>query len=440
LKYLDDFDIAQEQLYGYNYVPMIDPPFRWHNWVVDSDEIDPRTDDELLAFVNRSLIPYLRRLSGEHNREMDTITSTIFRNITNHQQSGAILRDVASKLSTINFNAADNINALATIYETLLKEMFVMPERMRTTNEFYTLLPIVRFIIGRLKPQSGERIMDPACGTGGFLTEAYASMVGQVNTTEQQQQLFDSLTGIEIQPTAYLFAIMNMLLHGIKSPVIAERNALTVNINQIASNDERVHVIATHLPSGREKDDSIISNVPVSTHDTVLLFMQHIIALLKRPGGRGGVVLPINFLSEHDVTTMTIKEKLLKQFNLHTIVYLPSGISTPYPGIPSSVLFFEAGEDLYPGKDIYPSDTLFPSGAAANTSEVWFYEIPPPEGHKNYTRRRQVQDGDFETCLAWWDHRVENEHAWKVTIDEIIARDYDLDFTNPSGNEKEKNT
>ncbi|GCF09606.1 class I SAM-dependent DNA methyltransferase [Dictyobacter arantiisoli] len=418
LKSLDDFEIAQDEMYGDDYTPIIAEPYRWRDWAACDNLSDRKTGDELLAFVNNDLTNYLKALGGESNRDIRTIVGTIFQGTYNRLRSGYLLRDVVNKLSTINFNSSDDIHAISLFYETMLKEM---RDSAGDSGEFYTPRPVVRFIVDRLNPQLGERIMDPACGTAGFLIEAYTKMREQVKTTEHQQTLFDALIGIEKKPMSYLLAIMNLLLHGIENPNIRERNALAVNVNQIPDN-ELVDVIATNPPFGGEEEDGIIKNFPAGmrTHETALLFFQYIMALLKRPGGRAGVVLPNGFLFGNGIAS-TVKARLLKQFNLHTIVRLPVGTFAPYTSIPTNILFFDACEE---------SSELDPKPC---TQEVWYYEIPLPEGRKSYSKTKPMQNEDFQGCIDWWEKRVENEHAWKVNVEELIANGYNLDMKNPNG-------
>jgi type I restriction enzyme M protein len=425
LKNLDDFEMTQEETYGDKYIPIIEKPYRWRDWAKGKNMTVRRTGDELLNFVNNDLTNYLKKLSGENNRDTRTIVGTIFQDNYNHLSSGYTLREIVNKMNNINFSSSDDIQSIVLIYETMLKEM---RGSAGDSGEFYTPRPIIRFIIDRLNPQLGESIMDPACGTAGFLVEAYTRMNKQVSTTEQRQLLFDSLIGIEKQSVPYLLAIMNMLLHGIDAPNIVKRNALTVNINQMP-NDERVNVIATNLPFGGGEDDDIIKNFPPDrrTHETALLFLQYIMTLLKRPDGRCGVVLPNGFLFGRGIAT-SIKEDLLQHFNVHTIIRLPNGVFSPYTGIPTNILFFEAVDDLYLRNNLYPSSS------SISTQEIWYYEIPLPEGRKSYTKTRSIQDEDFQACLNWWDNRVENASAWKVSIEKIIANRYNLDIKNPHTN------
>jgi len=419
LKNLDDFEASQEELLGEEYVPIIAEKYRWRDWVVTESLTGRRKGDELLKFVNDDLIPYLGRLSGTDNRDIRTIIGTIFRGTYNRLRSGYILREVVDKLSAINFNSSDDIHAVSLFYETMLKEM---RDSAGDAGEFYTPRPVVRFIIDRLQPKLGESILDPACGTAGFLVEAYNRLEEKVQTPEQRKQLHDNLRGIEKKSMSYLLGIMNMLLHGIEAPNLQERNTLTsVNLRNIQDKD-RVDIIATNPPFGGEEERGILNNFPegMRTAETALLFFQYIMEHLKRPNGRCGVVLPNGFLFGNGVAGI-VKKKLLTQFNLHTIVRLPVGTFAPYTSIPTNILFFEACE----------ASTDFDMKSCTN--EVWYYEIPLPEGRNSYSKTKPMQFEEFQPCIDWWDNRVENEHAWKVPVEELLANDCNLDRKNPSG-------
>lgn len=419
LKNLDDFEETQEELLGDDYLPIIEKNYRWRDWVVAESLTHRRKGEELLRFVNDDLIPYLGSLSGEDNRDIRTIIGTIFRGTYNRIRSGYILREVVDKLNSINFNSSDDIHAISLFYETMLKEM---RDSAGDAGEFYTPRPVVRFIIDRLQPRLGESILDPACGTAGFLVEAYSRLEEQVNTPDQRRQLQDNLRGIEKKSMSYLLGIMNMLLHGIAAPNIQERNTLaSVNLRNVPDS-ERVDIIATNPPFGGEEERGVINNFPdgMRTAETALLFFQYIMEHLKRPGGRCGVVLPNGFLFGNGVASI-VKKKLLTQFNLHTIVRLPVGTFAPYTSIPTNLLFFEA----------CAASTDFEEKPC--TREVWYYEIPLPEGRKSYSKTKPMQYEDFQACLDWWDNRVEDAHAWKVPVEELLANDCNLDRKNPNG-------
>jgi type I restriction enzyme M protein len=418
LKNLDDFEQVQEVILGDEYEPILEAPYRWRDWVVAESVTKRKKGDELLEFVNGELFPYLQQLPSASEKDLRAIISTIFRGTTNRVRSGYILREVVDKLESINFNSSDDIHAVSLFYETMLKEM---RDAAGDSGEFYTPRPVVRFIIDRLKPRLGERLLDPACGTGGFLVEAYEHLKDQVETADQLRQLHENLMGIEKKPMPYLLAVMNLLLHGIATPNLREQNALAENIGYISA-ESRVDLIATNPPFGGEEEKSILDNFPVGlrTAETALLFFQYVMAMLKRPGGRCGIVLPNGFLFGNGVAA-TIKKKLLTEFNLHTIVRLPNGTFAPYTGIPTNILFFDA---------CAPSDDL---DAQPCTREVWYYEVPLPEGRSSYSKTKPMQYEDLAGCLAWWDApaRVENEHAWRVPVEELFASDCNLDRKNP---------
>jgi type I restriction enzyme M protein len=419
LKNLDDFEQAQQEVMGKDYQPIIEEEYRWRDWVVGDFPPHHRKGDELLKFVNDDLIPYLSRLNGSDARDIRSITGTIFRNTTNPIRSGYILRGVVDKLATINFNSSDDIHSVSLFYETMLKEM---RDSAGDAGEFYTPRPVVRFIIDRLQPKLGESLLDPACGTGGFLVETFGRLASKVRTAEQRRQVQNHLIGIEKKPIPYSLAIMNMLLHGIEAPNIIQENALTIDILQ-SQDEDHIDIIATTPPfvSSDEEPDAIYP-LPEGEHrhatPAPLLFMHYIMQTLRRPGGRCGVVVPNGFLFWDEVA-ITIRRRLLTRFHLHTIVRLPAGVFSPYTSIPSNILFFEAGH-----KQFY-------SESEPCTKEAWFYEIPAPPGRRSYSKTRPIQYEAFQPCIDWWDNRVENEHAWKVPIEQIFANDCNLDYHNP---------
>lgn len=417
LKSFNDSEEAYQEMLGDSYIPVIEEPYRWCDWADVEDKAERKTGDELLEFVNLQLIPYLARLSGPNERDLRTIVGTIFQGTTNRIRSGYILRSVVDKLNGINFNLSDDAHAVSHFYETMLKEM---RDSAGDSGEFYTPRPVVRFIINRLAPKLGEHIMDPACGTAGFLVETYEQLKGEVRTPDQRRNLEEALVGIEKKPMPYLLGVMNMRLHGIETPNLSERNALAVNVRQIRE-AERVDVIATNPPFGGAEEQGVLNNFPdgYRTAETALLFFQYVMAMLKRPGGRCGVVLPNGFLFGNGVAAV-VKKQLLTRFNLHTIVRLPNGVFAPYTGISTNLLFFEA------------CDLNALEGDKICTKEVWYYELPLPEGRSSYSKTKPLQYEELADCIAWWDNRIENGHAWKVSVEELLANDCNLDVKNPN--------
>jgi len=328
----------------------------------------------------------------------------------------------------IHFQSKDEIFTLAHLYESMLKEM---RDAAGDSGEFYTPRPVVKLIVDRVKPRLGETVLDPACGTGGFLVEAYEYLKPLAKNSKDQIKLqSETLFGIEKKPLPYLLGTMNLLLHGLENPNIRRDNALKNPLNEIGEKD-RFDVIVTNPPFGGEEEAGIQLNFPESLRasETALLFMQYIMRSLKH-SGRCGVVVPNGFLFGDGVSAR-IKEQLLQNFDLHTIVRLPNGVFAPYTSIPTNLLFF---------------DRPFGTAQGSATTDIWFYEQTLPEGVKNYTKTRPMQFEEFAPLIEWWDSvdpstglRASNEHAWKVRADDVLKYDenknllsVNLDIKNPN--------
>jgi len=413
LKCYDDLEIVREQdaiATRQNYKPIIPQPYRWRDWA--SNENEGATGEDLIKFVNDGLLPVLRGLTGSDERLK---VAEVFKETYNRMLSGYLLRDVVNLVDNIHFQSRDEIFTLSHLYESMLKEM---RDAAGDSGEFYTPRPVTKLIINRVQPKLGERVLDPAGGTQGFLVEAYEYLKPQVRNAKDQAILQnETLFGIEKKPLPYLLGMMNMLLHGIENPNIRRDNALKNPLNEIGEKD-RYHVIATNPPFGGEEEAGIQLNFPESLRasETALLFMQFIMRSLKQ-GGRCGVVVPNGFLFGDGVSAR-IKEQLLRNFDLHTIVRLPNGVFSPYTSIPTNLLFF---------------------ARTGPTTDIWFYEHTLPEGQKNYTKTRPMQFEEFAPLIEWWDAREENEHAWKVSVDDVLKYaenknllSVNLDIKNPS--------
>jgi type I restriction enzyme M protein len=407
LLFLKAFDGLEEnrEVTDPEFKPAIEAPFRWRDWAADPHG---RTGDSLINFVNGDLIPYLRGLTGTHSHDPRDVLASVFKETNNRMLSGYLLRDVVNKVNEINFASADDIHTMAHLYESMLREM---RDAAGDSGEFYTPRPVIRFIVQQVDPKLGEIVLDPACGTGGFLVETLEHLAPKVQTTEQRRMLHENLRGVEKKPLPYLLGMMNLVLHGVGQPNIIRDNALSRPITQI-SKSERVDVILTNPPFGGEEEKTIQSNFPADkqTAETAWLFLQLVIRQLK-DGGRCGIVAP-NGLLFGDGVGARIKQQLLTECNLHTIVRLPDGAFAPYTDIPSNLLFFEK---------------------TGRTKEVWFYELPTPEGRKKYSKTKPLRFEEFADCQAWWDERTENAHAWRVPIAEIESNGFNLDLRNPNG-------
>ena len=429
LKFLDDLEQLREHeatMKAKKFRPAIQPPYRWRDWAAREDGI---TGNELIAFINNEeairpdgtkgagLFAYLRSLQGANGGDRRDVIATVFKGVTNRMLSGYLLRDIINKINGVHFNSSDEIHTLSHLYESMLKEM---RDSAGDSGEFYTPRPVVRFMVEVIAPRLGETVLDPACGTGGFLVEAYNHLEKQCKTVEDRQTLqTKSIIGGEAKPLPYLLAQMNLLLHGLESPQIDPLNSLRFPLREIGDKD-RVDIILTNPPFGGEEERGILGNSPddKQTAETALLFLQLIMRKLKRQPkpGRAGVVVPNGTLFGDGVCAR-IKEELLKEFNLHTIVRLPNGVFAPYTSIPTNLLFFDR---------------------SGPTKEIWYYGLPLPEGRKQYTKTQPLQYEEFADCLAWWKHRKESGRAWKVSGEKILKYDEsgilvsaNLDIKNP---------
>jgi type I restriction enzyme M protein len=407
LLFLKAFDGLEEsrEVTEEKFRPAIEAPYRWRDWAADPNG---RTGDALLTFVTANLLPYLRDLSGTGVHDPRDVLAAVFKETHNRMLSGYLLRDVVNKVNEINFASSDDIHTMAHLYESMLREM---RDAAGDSGEFYTPRPIIRFLVQQVNPQLGDIILDPACGTGGFLVEALEHLTPKVTTTSQRRVLHEHLRGVEKKPLPFLLGMMNLVLHGVGQPNITRGNALAESITQIGK-ARRVEVVLTNPPFGGEEEKSIQANFPADkqTAETAWLFLQLVIRMLK-DGGRCGIVVPNGLLFGGGVGAR-IKRQLLTECNVHTIVRLPDGAFAPYTDIPSNLLFFDK---------------------TGRTKEVWYYEMPPPTGRKKYSKTKPMRFEEFADCQAWWSNRVENERAWRVPIADIEANDeYNLDLRNPN--------
>jgi type I restriction enzyme M protein len=405
LLFLKAFDGVEQnrEVTDAKYRPAIEAPYRWRDWAADPNGA---TGEALIEFVNSKLLPYLRDLTGIDAHDPRDVLAAVFKETNNRMLSGYLLRDVVNKVNEINFASSDDIHTMAHLYESMLRDM---RDAAGDSGEFYTPRPVIRFMVQQVAPHLGEVILDPACGTGGFLVEALEELEPKVETTQQLRQLHDNLRGIEKKPLPYLLGMMNLVLHGVGQPNVIRGNSLNKPITQI-SKAERVDVVLTNPPFGGEEEKSIQANFPADkqTAETAWLFLQLVIRQLK-DGGRCGIVVP-NGILFGDGVGARIKQQLLTECNLHTVVRLPDGVFEPYTAIPSNLLFFDK---------------------TGRTKEVWFYEIAPPGGRKKYSKTKPMRFDEFSDCQAWWGDRQENDRAWRVPIADLERDGFNLDLWNP---------
>ena len=374
---------------------------RWSEWAADEEGI---TGEALLGFVNNELMPKLKTLSGAS--KLSGIIRMTFSDANNYMKNGTLLRQVVNKINGIDFNASDDRHMFGDIYEKLLRDL----QAAGNAGEFYTPRAVTQFIVDQINPRIGETVMDPACGTGGFLTCAIEHLRKQAKKAEHEKSIQESISGIEKKHLPHVLCMTNMMLHGIDVPSsVRHDNTLSRPLRDWGPKD-RVDVIMTNPPFGGMEEDGIESNFPSEfrTRETADLFLVLIMHALK-PGGRAGLVLPDGTLFGEGVKTR-IKEALLRECNLHTIVRLPNGVFAPYTSIRTNLLFFTKGEP---------------------TKEIWFYEHPYPPGAKSYNKGKPIRIEEFDAEKAWWKNRVENEQAWRVSIETIKAGNFNLDLKNP---------
>lgn len=402
LKIFDDKEQEYELESGYQ--SPIPERLRWREWAANAEGI---TGEALLALVNNDLFPTLKELAfapGDDPRGF--IVREVFADSYNYMKSGTLMRQVINKINGIDFNNLKDRHAFNDIYEQILRDL----QSAGNAGEYYTPRAVTQFMADMVNPQLGEKVMDPACGTGGFLVCALENMRKQVKTPEEFVRLQRSIHGIEKKPLPHSLAITNLILHDVEVPDIYRGNALTRKPLTGYTEADRVEVILTNPPFGGMEEPGVEANFPQKyrTKETADLFLVLIMRLLK-PGGRAAIVLPDGSLFGEGVKTR-IKEDLLEQCNLHTIVRLPNGVFAPYTGINTNLLFFEKGRP---------------------TEYIWYFEHPMPSDRKQYSKTRPIELKEFELEKAWWDRREETEYAWRVSIDEIKARNYNLDSKNP---------
>ena len=412
LKIFDDREAELEIVEDHYHSPLPEH-LRWRNWAKDKEGI---TGDELADFVNLQLFPTLKdklNLQGDQGLRAQVVHN-VFEDAYNYMKSGTLMRQVINKICEIDFNTKSDRHTFGSIYEQILKDL----QSAGNAGEFYTPRAVTTFIVNRVKPQLDEIVLDPACGTGGFLSNVIEYKREHfVRSAADEEILQTTIHGVEKKTMPHMLCTTNMILHGIDTPInILHDNTLSRPLRDY-TNKDRVHAIVTNPPFGGMEEDGIENNFPASfrTRETADLFLTLIVHLLKHEG-RAAVVLPDGFLFGEGIKTR-IKEKLLTECNLHTIVRLPNGVFSPYTGIKTNLLFFTKG---------------------VPTTHVWYYEHPYPDGIKSYNKTKPMRFEEFEPEIAWWGNelngfgsRVENEQAWKVSLEDIKARNYNLDMKNP---------
>lgn len=409
LKIIDDQDQQLDRKQK-GYRSPIPKHLQWRSWAANPAGI---TGNELLSFINTDLFPTLKNLPSSGKwASRARVVSSVFEDAYNYMKDGQLIRQVLNKISEVNFNDLAERKHFGDIYEQLLNDL----QAAGNAGEFYTPRAITAFMVDRIDPKPGETIFDPSCGTGGFLTCGIRHMRDRyVKTLEDEAALQRGLRATELKQLPHMLCVTNMLLHGIEDPSFVRHDNTLARPYISYTNADRVDVVVTNPPFGAVVQDGIDSNFPqhLRSKETADLFMALIIQILK-PGGSAAVVLPDGFLFGEGVKTR-LKEHLMEECNLHTIVRLPNSVFRPYASIGTSLLFFEKGSP---------------------TQDVWFYEHRVPESQKAYSMTRPIRLEHLQDCMDWWGGahrkgRIESSVAWKVGMGEIKDRGYNLDIKNP---------
>lgn len=418
LKYLDGLErerAMEAELKGDAYAPILAPDYQWETWAAPKNlagEIDHAaalTGDDLKGFINDKLFPYLQGFKQAASSP-DTIEykiGEIFGEITNKLQSGYTLRDVIDHVDELRFNSQQEKHELSELYEAKIKNM---GNAGRNGGEYYTPRPLIRAIIAAVDPRPGETIYDPACGSAGFLCESYERLRQQVTSTAGLKALQEStFYGKEKKSLAYCLGIMNMILHGIEAPNLVHTNTLAENLADVQARDQ-FDIVLANPPFGGNERKEIRQNFPVNTGETAFLFLQHFIKRLK-PGGRAGVVIKNTFLSNADTASKTLRQQLLTDCDLHTVLDCPAG-TFQGAGVKTVVLFFEKGRP---------------------TQKVWYYQLDPG---RTLGKTTPLNDDDLVEFVELQKTKADSDKSWSVDVKDIdMDNGCDLSVKNPNAPE-----
>lgn len=409
LKIFDDKE-REYELIDTTYKSPIPEKLRWRNWAVDDTGI---TGDELVEFINEELFPGLKNMSWQKGDDpRGYIVKELFQDSYNYMKSGTLMRQVINVIDNeIDFNNSKQTHIFNDIYEKILKDL----QSAGNAGEYYTPRAVTKFIVEMVDPKLGNKILDPACGTGGFLIDSLEHVrLNQVKTPEDEKLLQNSLYGTEKKPLPHMLVMTNLILHGIEAPLNVQRgNSLANSIRDITQKD-RVDIVLTNPPFGGVEQEMIKKGFPsqYQTSETADLFLILIIELLKN-GGNAGIVLPDGSLTG-DGVKVRIREKLLTSCNLHTIIRLPNSVFAPYATVATNLLFFTKGD---------------------STKDVWYYEHTLPQGQKSYSKTKPIQFEEFKPIQEWWGNRKESEVSWRVSIEDLKKTSFNLDIKNPNKKE-----
>lgn len=402
LKILGDKDPELEIIQD-GYVSPIPPELQWQSWAANDEGM---TGNALRDFIDQQLFPGLKNLDISTGNKRALIIREIFDGTNNYMKNGTCIRQVLNELNQIDFNSSEDRHIFGDIYETILRDL----QSAGNYGEFYTPRALTEFMTSIINPRLGEKVLDPACGTGGFLTCAIENIRKQdVKNVEDLKVLQDTIHGMEFKPLPFMLCVTNLILHDIEVPNLDYTDSLNREYTSIGTKD-RVDVILANPPFGASVTDGVETNFPLNyrTTESADLFLLLMIRYLK-DGGRAAIVLPDGSLTG-DGVKQRIRQHWLETCNLHTIVRLPNSVFQPYASVATNLLFFTKGEP---------------------TKEIWYWEHQLPEGVKAYSKTKPIQSVEFGNLKEWWHNRQESDQAWKVSIDTLTVNGYNLDIKNP---------
>lgn len=366
-----------------NYISIIPKECRWKNWAVDDKSGKVMTGDTLLDFVNNTLFPTLKKLPVTASTPIKkAIVQTTFADANNYMKDGVLLRQVLNVIDELDLSDYEESHAFGDIYESILKEL----QSAGSSGEFYTPRAVTDFMAKMIQPKIGEKMADFACGTGGFLTSWLKELEPQIKTTDDKEAYDNSIYGVEKKQFPYMLCITNLLLHNLDVPQVFHGNSLLHDVLDYTE-DDQFDVVLMNPPYGGSEKNDVKNHFPsdLASSETADLFMSVIMYRLKK-NGRAAVILPDGFLFGTDNAKVSIKKKLLGEFNLHTVVRMPGSVFAPYTSITTNILFF---------------DNTHP------TEETWFYRLDMPEGYKHFSKTKPMKLEHFQPVLDWWNDRRE---------------------------------
>jgi type I restriction enzyme M protein len=414
LKYLDDLEDTKKstaELAGKKYDFILKPEYRWDNWACPKtrdgklDHHNAKDGDDLKDFINDKLFPYLKKFRAEQPNTIEYKIGEIFHELKNKLTSGYRLREILNTVDTMHFRLYEEIHELSHLYEAKIAKM---GNAGRNGGEYYTPRPLIKAIVRAVAPEIGKTIYDGACGSAGFLCEAYLYLTenqSKLSTKDLQTLQQKTLYGKEIKSLAYIIGVMNMILHGIEAPNILHTNTLAENINDIQEKN-RYDIVLANPPFGAGIGREIQQNFPIKTGETAFLFLQHFIKIL-RAGGRAGVVIKNTFLSNTDNASVSLRKELLERCQLHSILDLPSG-AFQGAGVKTVVLFFEKG---------------------APTKKIWYYQL---NLERNLGKTQPLNESDLAEFVKLQKTKANSDNSWTIDIKDVDKTTYDLSVKNPN--------